>query len=322
LLDRISPDIIYVHNIHGADWPSALINVCARHAPTVWTLHDTWSFTGHCAYFYDCEKFTARCDASCPRSGEYPPLSPKKIAKVWEARKNVLVRNQGITAVTPSRWLAASAEKGLWRDHRIEVIPNSMPLHEFKPLDMKMARAALDIDEGSIVLLAAAEQINDSRKGFATLLTALRSVHRRPLMLVTFGKGRLNQDLGDIKVRQLCFVDPERVKVLAYNAADIFVHPALLDNLPNVVMEAIACGTPVIGFRVGGVPDMVRPGLTGWIASDVSSGGLADVITKAIDDIGKSNELSHSCRTVAEQEFSTSLQANRYIRLFNSLKAK
>jgi hypothetical protein len=70
LLDRISPDIINVHNIHGADWPSALINVCARHAPTVWTLHDTWSFTGHCAYFYDCEKFTARCDTSCPRSGE------------------------------------------------------------------------------------------------------------------------------------------------------------------------------------------------------------------------------------------------------------
>ena len=106
---------------------------------------------------------------------------------------------------------------------------------------------------------------------------------------------------------------------LAYNAADLFIHPALVDNLPNVVMEAIACGIPVVGFPIGGVPDMVRPVQTGWLASEVSPEGLARAIDIALNDVKQGLDLRHSCRAVAEAEYSAGLQAQHYLSLYQSL---
>jgi glycosyltransferase involved in cell wall biosynthesis len=122
-----------------------------------------------------------------------------------------------------------------------------------------------------------------------------------------------------VHLHQLGYVDHERTKVLAYSAADVLVHPALLDNFPNVVMEALACGTPVVGFPVGGMPEMVSPGITGWLADEVSTQALARTLDKALDDLDRGLNLSESCRTQAEAEYDLSIQAKRYKELFLSL---
>jgi glycosyltransferase involved in cell wall biosynthesis len=120
-------------------------------------------------------------------------------------------------------------------------------------------------------------------------------------------------------LHDLGYVDDERIKVLAFSAADAVVHPALQDNLPNVVLESIACGTPVIGFPTGGVPEMVRPDVTGWLARRTDSESLADALASSFSDLAAGVDLRDSCRDVAEREYSADLQAQRYEELFRTM---
>ena len=322
LLEDLSPDVINVHNLHKATrekWSAELARICADHAPTVWTLHDMWSFTGRCAYSYDCEKFLVGCDAACPTPEEHPPLAPDQIAQAWNKRRLLLSSKPNLLAVAPSRWLAREAKRGLWAGLRVEIIPYGLPLDVYHPIDRALAREALGINTPGPVLMMAAQILTERRKGGEILEGALTRLSRRPLTIITLGSGEPGFRAEGVHVHQLGYVDHERTKVLAYSAADIFVHPAPVDNLPNVVLESLACGTPVVGFAIGGVPDMVRQGQTGWLCDAVSSEALADALEEAFRDFDHGINLRGSCRRVAETEYDSSLQAQRYTALFRSL---
>lgn len=321
-LAELRPDVINTHNVHSAvraGWSLKLLRICCRCAPTVWTLHDMWSFTGRCAYSYDCREFITGCNAFCPTHQEYPELAPDLIADAWKQRQRLFAEHPDLVAVCPSRWLARDALAGLWKGHRVEVIPNGLPLNAYQAINQDLARAALGIESLGPVLLTMAEDWTVRRKGGGIIVEAMKSVSSRPLTLVTFGYGRLPIQADGIRVYPLGYVDHERTKVLAYSAADLFVHPAPVDNLPNTLMEAIACGTPAVGFATGGVPDMVRLGQTGWLADEVSPGALARTIERALTELGQGLNLRVSCRTVAEAKYSSNFQARRYSELFESL---
>jgi len=322
LLAKLRPDVINVHNLLGslyANWSLNLVKVCCDAAPTAWTLHDMWSFTGRCAYSYDCRKFVTGCDATCPTPKESPALEPKRIAGAWEQRRRLLDAYPNLVAIAPSRWLAREAEVGSWANHRIEIIPNGLPLDVYRPIDRGLSRRALGIETESPVLLTVATDVLDRRKGGSFLIETLRRVSHRPLMLVTLGNGMLQIQADGICVKSLGYVDHERTKALAYSAADILVHPAPVDNLPNVVVEAIACGTPVVCFPVGGVPEMVRPGKSGWVAEDVSPAALARAIDLALVELS-TRDWRSSCRAIAEAEYGIDLQTGHYVELFQSLR--
>jgi glycosyltransferase involved in cell wall biosynthesis len=320
LLRRLKPDIINVHNIHGAGWSPEIITSCLTHAPVVWTLHDMWSFTGRCAYSYDCRKFLIGCDHSCPTADEYPHTSRRNICESWKVRQKLFDETrENLVAVTPSRWLAVEARKGLWNSHRIEVIPNGLPLDLYHPQARATARTELGIDGDGPFLLAAAQYLFERRKGGHLFLEAVKSLDDE-VSIITFGMNKLEISDKRNKIFNLGFVS-EKNKILALNAADFYVHPAPVDNLPNVVMEAIACGTPVVGFNIGGVTEMIRESLTGWIASDVSIESLTDAMKKALEDVSHGSGMRDSCRTIAEKEYDVNLMAERYLKLFRSLKA-
>ena len=322
MLARLRPDVINVHNLHGAfalGMSPGLLRVCASRAPTVWTLHDMWSFTGRCAYSHDCRKFLAGCDETCPTPTEHPSLAPRQISGAWRRRRQLLAGLPGLVAVTPSRWLAQEAKAGLWASHQVEVIPYGLPLDVYRPLSQAVAREALGIEGDGPILLTAAEDLTDRRKGGSLLVEALWQMKEKPLTLVTLGHGHLEVSAENTHIYRLGYVDHERTRVLAYNAADIFLHPAPVDNLPNVVMEAIACGTPVVGFPIGGVRDMVRPGQTGWLADEVTPEALAAATDRAIQDLNAGDDMRLSCRGVAEAEYGLDLQVDRYVKLFQSL---
>jgi len=325
LLTDLSPDVISVHNLHkasGENWSEELVSTCARYAPTVWTLHDMWSFTGRCAYSYDCKKYLTGCDATCPTPEEHPPLAPELIAHAWDNRRRHLRQNCELVAIAPSTWLAREAQRGLWFNHRVEVIPYGVPLDVYSPVDRNVARKSLGIDSRSPVLLVAAEFLDDRRKGGDLLEKALLRVTKQPVTILTLGNGQLRFGAAGVNLRELGYVDDELTKVLAYSAADIFVHPAPVDNLPNVVIEAIACGTPVVAFAIGGLPDMVRSGRTGWLCDSVSPEALAATLDHSIAEISLGGDLRGSCRAVAESEYGSTLQARRYTDLFCSLTRK
>lgn len=322
LLAELQPDVINVHNLHGAGWAGwtvELLRTCTAHAPTAWTLHDMWSFTGRCAYNDGCPKFVTGCDAACPTPDEYPALAPERIAGAWMGRRRTFGDLPRLVAVSPSQWLAREGQRGMWREHRVAVIPYGLSLEQYRPVEREEARRQLGISASGPVLLVAAQDLGDRRKGVHLLLEALGWVRHRPLAILTMGSGQLPIKADGIEVHALGFVADEAQKRLAYSAADALVHPALADNLPLVVMEAIACGTPVVAFPVGGVPDMVRPGETGWLAGSVSAEGLAETLDRALGETMQGGGLRASCRAVAEREYGETMQAQRYTALFETM---
>jgi glycosyltransferase involved in cell wall biosynthesis len=319
-LDRIRPDVINVHNLHGAlGWTTRLAEECASRAPTVWTLHDMWSLTGRCAYSGDCERFLTGCDAACPTPHEYPRLAPRRIAPAYAARAALLRGHHDLVAVAPSRWLSGLARAGLWRASRVETVPYGVPLDRYAPLERAACRRTLGLEASGPVVLVVAADLSQPRKGAALLRDALGKLTTRPLTLLTMGRGE--QAIGanaGVSVHSLGQVDDPLLQRSAYGAADLLVHPALEDNLPCVVLESLACGTPVVAFGVGGLPDMVRPGETGWLADEPSSSALAATLESALADVTRA-DLRQTCRDVAEREYGVSLQASRYLQLFGEL---
>ena len=323
LLEGIGPDVINIHNLHGAipvGWGLDLVEECAVTAPVVWTMHDMWSFTGRCAYNWDCELFRSGCDETCPTHDEYPVLPPAKIGPAWRRRKEMISELDNLVAVGPSRWLQREAVGGIWPAHRVRHIPYGLPLDRYRPMDAGRARLALGIETSRPVVLVCAADWDERRKGGRVLAEALNRLQPRSVCLLTLGMGRI--EIENQEDFPLGFVDQERSRVLAYSAADFFVHPAQVDNLPNVVLEAIACGTPVVGLPIGGVPDMVVPGITGWLAVGAGAKDLAAAVSEALADRGKWGALRRSCRSYAEEHYDDRLQVERYVELFRKLMSQ
>jgi glycosyltransferase involved in cell wall biosynthesis len=321
VLSILAPDVINVHNLHAASpwgWGPRLLDVCLEFAPVVWTLHDMWSFTGRCAYSYGCERFITGCDATCATHDEAPSLAAKDIHAAWEERRSIYERHcSDLFFVTPSRWLASQARRGMLSQHRIEVIPYGVPISPAL-MPRAEARRRLGIIADGPVLLVAAFDLTERRKGAEIHPHVWPHVDRRQVTVLTMGRGDLN--LGDIRVHALGYVDDEDTRTLAYSAADALLHPAPVDNFPNVVLEAMACGTPAIAMPVGGLPELVRPGVTGWLADEATPHSLAKAVNLALADIASGESLRASCRDVVEKEYTLELQATRYRRLFAQLQ--
>lgn len=321
LLDRLAPDVVNVHNLHGAHrvgWEPLLLGGVARTHPTVWTLHDMWSFTGRCAYSFDCLRYIDGCDSSCPTPDEYPSLPSGQIATAWRQRRELLDEG-AIVGVSPSRWLAREAERSSWRSSDLRVIPNGVPLETYRPVDRTEARRALRLPENRPIVLVAAERLDDPRKGVRIGLEALRRLGRSDVLVVTFGGGQ-PPGIAGLETRSLGFLESDHQRVLCFSAADLYVHPAVADNLPLVVQEAMACGTPTVGFPVGGMPELVTDGVTGWLATEVEASALSDAISLALESVG-TGTVRETCRATAVDRYSLNQQADRYVTLFSELSS-
>jgi len=312
-----SPDIISLHNIHYSDWTAVLVEQLAAFSPIVWTLHDMWSFTGRCAQSLNCDKFIRGCDASCPTPHEYPRLHPAKIAAAWEQKRQLLSGDWPLVGVCPSHWLAEQAMLGLWQGRHIEVIQHGIDLNQYPLRDKRDARRALGLSADKPILAAVLDQSAEGRKGEPILETVLSSLDIS-CVVATFGRGHLDVVNPSVELHNFDFLQqPEEVSRLL-SAADLFVFPSLAESFGQVVIEAMACGTPTLCYSIGGLPELIKPNVTGWLVLQPT----ANALTQNLSRILRSRsylDMPKSCRRHAEHHFSRDRMVSAYLTLFEDV---
>jgi glycosyltransferase involved in cell wall biosynthesis len=311
------PDVVNIHNLHGAALHATLPAELSRKAPVIWTLHDMWAFTGTCAYAMDCRKFESACDNSCPMADEYPASPASLVAPQFDQRLRALKNAGRIAFATPSRWLAEEAQRGMLNPFEVRAIPNSVELDKFRPIDRDAARQSLDLPMGRPVFVTAATQ-GDPRKGASVLYDAMTKLNRPNTILLQLGGAAPEGVQRHWDHRVLSGIHDPRLMRLAYSASEAHILPTLADNLPNTLLEAAACGVPSIGSDVGGVGEAIEVGKTGWLVPPGDADALAARIGRVIDEATQTaDERRRMCRVFAVSNFTPAVQARRYVELYN-----
>jgi glycosyltransferase involved in cell wall biosynthesis len=321
-IQALQPDVINLHWIgSGFVQPQTIARL---QPPVVWTLHDMWPFTGGCHYSGTCERYQENCGA-CPA---LKSQADQDITRWQWLTKSKAWSTVNLTIVTPSKWLAACARaSSLLRQARIEVIPAGIDLQVYRPISQARARELMHFPtDKKLLLFSAMDATSDPRKGFNYLKLALQQLIQAGwsdrLELVVLGASAPAQpvDLG-LKVRYLGNLSDDLALAATYSAVDAMVITSLQDNLPNVVIEAMACGTPCIGFNLGGIPDMINHRINGYLANPLDIHDLASGINWVLDDPARLGMLSHQARAKTEQAFALDIQAERYQALYQELLA-
>ncbi|MEG4012304.1 MULTISPECIES: glycosyltransferase family 4 protein [unclassified Microcoleus] len=319
-ISQIKPDIINLHWVCGGYLQ--VESIPRFNQPLVWTLHDMWPFTGGCHYSEDCDRYAQSC-GSCPQlhSSKDSDLS----RWVWE-RKAKAWKNLNLTLVSPSVWLAKCASSSsLLKDYRVEVIPYGINTQKYKPINREWVREILNLPQDKqIVLFGCASGTGDRWKGFNLLVSALQSLSKSGwsdrIELLVFGSSEPSNpiELG-FKAHYLGKFADDISLAIVYAAADVFVAPSIYDNLPNTVMEASACGIPSVGFKIGGMPDLIDHCSNGYLAKPYETEDLARGIAWVLEDSERHQKLCRNAREKVEAKFTLEVQAREYQKLYEEV---
>jgi glycosyltransferase involved in cell wall biosynthesis len=284
-----------------------------------------WPFTGGCHYPSDCERYKRSC-GECPQLGS---KSENDLSRWTWRRKARLWKNLELTFVAPSRWMKTRIQhSSLFRNKTVEVIPNGIDTNRFRPLDRKMARSCLNFPKKKhLILFGALNATSDRRKGFQYLTPCLQQLSQTKTSseaeLIVFGASKPTNppDFG-FKTTYMGRLQDEISISMVYAACDVFIAPSLEDNLPNTVMEAMACGTPCVAFNIGGIPEMVDHLKNGYLAAPRDPDDLARGISWVLEDKNRRISLGKEAREKVEKEYDLSRVAMQMASLYESVTNK
>lgn len=304
-------DVINLHWVNDLLSIDSVEAILALRKPVVWTLHDMNAFTGGCHYSNGCENYKTNCQA-CPQLHDDQNGYPAKIL-----HEKIRAWGDRIVIVTPSHWLAEEAKKSrVFGNSRVEVIANALDTHLFVPRNSNEVRRELGLPLDRILLLFTCQSHSERRKGFAELLDAARQLKNTPGQFHVVTLGHAHADLSELQLphSSLGHISDQNQMAKIYSAADVTVLPSLEDNLPNVILESAACGTPVVAFDSGGIRDAVVNGVTGLTVAPGDTRALSEAIVQASE-----SKTQFDCRDFAVKNFDLSIQAGRYKHLFEEL---
>lgn len=274
-------DVIHLHWVNqGFLSTNDLKRIVQSGKRIVWTLHDQWPYTGICHYADNCDRYLHHCHF-CPllKAPRHHDLSYQLFRKKW-----ALWRKAHITFVGCSQWITEDAQfSPLTRGSRIVHIPNAIPTDIFHPMDKQEARKMFNLPQDARIVLFSSQKVTDERKGLRFLAEACKSLRREKITLVVAGNtSKELQSLFSQPLHSVGYISDERRMAALYAAADVFVTPSQQDNLPNTIAEAMSCGTPCVGFRVGGIPEMIHHTQDGYVAHYLNTPDLAEGIRYAL----------------------------------------
>jgi glycosyltransferase involved in cell wall biosynthesis len=309
IVRRHDPDVVVLHGVDGFVPLAALPNI---HRPIVWRMHDMWPALGTRHYAAD----------DAPLTG----LAGSLDRWTFERKRRVYAAHANLTFCPPSQWLGSVARSSaLTRGHKCTVIPNGVDAKLFDVGDKRAARAEFGLDpDALVVVFGAIGGTDDPRKGADLLLGALRSgrslFQDRGVEFLFFG-GRGPDEIDGVKLMSAGAIASRERMAMVYRAADLVIVPSRMENLSLTVLEAMACGAPVVAFDIGGMPDMIEPGVNGWLAPDVTSEALLDTIVGALDRVAGEPGIAKAPRRTIETRFTLEKEAEAMIDLYQRLLA-
>ena len=308
-------DVIHLHWVNqGFLSLGNLERIMASGKPVVVTLHDQWYFTGICHYSSDCEKYRTQCQ-HCPMLKSHVMDLARRVFD----RKRAMYEDRNLTFVGCSRWMADMARQSrLTQGHTVTNIPNAIDADVFKPMDKAAARQRHHLPADKKLILFGAQRITDERKGFRFLTEACEHIAmHHPTLPKQLGVVVLGGDAQSVKealplpVYTVNYLSNEKEIAELYNAADLFVTPSLQDNLPNTIVEAMACGTPCVGFNVGGIPEMIHHQQDGYVADYCDSLDFAQGIAWCLNE-QRQPALGTAARATALATYGETAVVQRY----------
>ena len=311
-------DFVYLHwviggflSLHGIE------NLCKIGKPIILFIHDMWPITGGCHYSFDCEKFKIECN-NC----QIFPKEKKIDLALKEFKKELILYSKynNLFFVSPSKWMYNQIkESTLTKEKPVFHIPNIINNKVFKQNNRLEARRILDLDSDSLIISFGAVSVDSPYKGWSYLQEALSILkcrnQQKNILVVIFGSGFNEQIERDIPfpIRFLGRLRDDFSTALLYNASNIFVAPSLADNLPTTIMESLACGTAVVGFNIGGIPDMVIHKKNGYLANYKDSSDLAAGIEYCIEN---------NLKGYLSEDFKREILIEKHLKLFDLIKNK
>lgn len=335
------PSVLHLHNVHGGYFDLRALPWLSRQVPTVVTLHDAWMLSGHCAHSFDCERWRTGC-GSCPDLNLLPRIKRDGTAYNWK-RKRQLYRRSQIYLATPCEWLMSKVKQSILGPAILEsrVIPNGIDTSVFRPADRAAVRLALGVPARAKVVLFAANGIRRNpwkdystiRKTFE-LLTHL--MPRTDLLLIGLGEDAPSECVGSAEIRFVRYQKTPAVVAQYYQAADVYAHAANADTFPTTILEALACGTPVVATAIGGIPEQIkgmetdtaaiggygRDKATGVLVAFRDAQAIAVTIERLFADGELLSQLSENAARDARTRFARHRQVEAYLSWYKQILAR
>lgn len=317
------PDIIHAHNLHGGYFDLRMLPQLSTAVPFILNPHDAWLMSGHCAHSFDCERWKTGC-GECPDLELYPAIRKDGSAANWETKRQIYARSR-LYVSTACQWLMDKVERSIVLPGIIEskVIPYGVETELFCPGNKDEARRELDIPEDAVVLLFVSRYLRTNRwKDYPTLEKALQLVASRGegnrILFLGLGDEAPPRDLGNVQVRFVPFENVKSRVARYYQAADVYLHPAKVDTAPQTVVEAMACGIPVIASAVAGIPEQVKSLGPAAFGPDEATGilvpqGDAEAMAEAIFELSSDPALRQRLGHNARQDALVRFDVRRYV---------
>jgi glycosyltransferase involved in cell wall biosynthesis len=317
-------DIIHCHNLHSGEYNCGhyfnlnLLSKLSQKIPVVITLHDAWLLSGHCAHSFDCDRWKIGC-GNCPDLSIYPTIPRDNTALNWQVKKQIYQQSK-LYIATPSQWLMDKVEESILKEAVVEsrVIPNGIDLSIFYPTDKHKLRQQFNFPNDAKIVIFTANGIRQNIwKDYQMMREAIalvaKNLPQENIIFLAVGENSPPEKLDNATIQFIPYQDNPQAVASYYQIADVYLHAAKADTFPTTILEALACGTPVVATKVGGIPEQIEHGNTGFLVSAGDAVAMAGYIQKLLEDKILQQNMRQQAALVAKQKYSLERMVTNYL---------
>lgn len=318
------PSILHLHNLHGGYFDLRALSALSSEVPVVLTLHDAWLLGGNCAHSFECQRWKTGC-GECPDISIYPGLKVDSTNLNWLRRKSIFERSR-LYIATPCQWLLDKVSESVLATSMLEgrVIYNGVDTSVFYPGNKNQARIDLGLPVGEKILLFVANGVkNNPFKDYPTLRKAIEFLGNQtqaPLHFIALGEKGIKEQVGGATIHYIPRTMDSNLVAKYYRSSDVYIHAAKAETFPNTILEAMACGLPVVASSVGGVPEQIDDGVTGLLVPAQNAERMAHAANLLLNDSILRERMGKAAILKVQDRFTLKHQVDQYLTWYDQIK--